>query len=87
MLCVDVSPSNLDVSPCLFFLIIHRSLHWSVTLLIYFSDGELLRFLALVVLEVELDFSHVCLYIARRYDDLGTLDELALVVKSVEVDR
>lgn len=51
------------------------------------SNGELLRFLSLEILEVQLDFAHVLLHISRRDDDLGTLDELFLVIHSVEEDR
>ena len=51
------------------------------------SNCELLGFLSFEILEVELDFLHVLLHISRRDDDLGTLDELLLVIHTVEEDR
>ena len=48
------------------------------------SNGELLRFLSLEILEVQLDFAHVLLHITRRDDHLGTLYHLLLVIHAVE---
>lgn len=48
------------------------------------SNGELLRFLPLEILEVQLDFPHVLLHITRRDDHLGTLYHLLLVIHAVE---
>lgn len=51
------------------------------------SYRKLLRLFAFEVLEVKLDFSHILLHIARRLDDLGTLDEFLLIVQGIEMDR
>ena len=55
--------------------------------LVYIPNRKLLRLLALEVLEVKFNLSHVLIHIARRDDGLGALDEFLLIIHAVEEDR
>ena len=71
----------MSVAPLPFSL---GATHLSFCLSVDISNGELLRFLSLEILEVQLDFAHVLLHITRRDDHLGTLYHLLLVIHAVE---